>query len=432
MRKCALWLLLICLLTAPACIGEAAGEVDWSALRYEEPVTLTLMITDDDGWEAYAAICKRIEDRLNIHTELRFRPGDVEGENYVKSLLAMGEMTDLCLYYSGALFRSLDPQAYFVDISGEPFVQALDETYLQAVTVDGKLYGVPAGTMYAGAWIYNVAVHEELGLQVPRTWDEMMDNCQKIKEAGLVPVLGAYDTSWSTQLVLLIDQHNLVHEDPNWVEAYNAGTATFSDSPAAMRGFEKLYELAALGYLQPDAMNTSYEEAGQMFADGEGVYMPVLTSWLPELEAEQRFDLFGQPGDDPDYQGITQWLPLSLYISNSSENIEAAKRWIAFFISDEGQRVFMEHTDVTGPSVLKNVDISSMPDVPFLQTLAQYQQEGHTALALEFVSAIKGPDLTSITQQCALGLITPQEAARQYDEDTRRIALLLNMYNDVE
>lgn len=45
------------------------------------------------------------------------------------------------------------------------------------------IYGVPFATNAAGV-IYNTEKFEELGLEVPKTWDEFIDLLQKIQDAG--------------------------------------------------------------------------------------------------------------------------------------------------------------------------------------------------------------------------------------------------------
>lgn len=427
MRTCGIILLIVLFLFS----SSSAQAQDWSQMRYDEPEELTILLSEFSDMKAYEAVCNYIEDELNIKTEIRIRPSAVEGENYVKSLLAMGEMTDLCVYYVGALLQSLNPRMYFEDLSGEAFISNIEDSFVNAVCMDGHIYGIPAGTAYAGGWLYNRELHEQLGLAVPTTWNQLMDNCQIIKDNGLIPVIAGYESSWSSQLVLLSDFHNLVYECPGWVEEYNAGNVTFSNTPAALRGFEKLYELSEKGYIPSNAIHMGYEEACQMFAQGSGVYMPILTSRLEGLADHlDNFDIFGQPGDNEGHQAITLWLPQGIYISITSTKKEAAKRWMACFLSSEGQRIFSQYKTPSGPCMVKNIDLE-MPDYPYLRTLNQYQQAGNVALALEFVSPLKGVHLPEITQECGAGLLSPKDAAQRFDEDTRHIFLMMNMFHDI-
>lgn len=435
MKKCILAAILLTALSFSNLLsGAAAQKQDFSEFRYDEPVHLRISLSSTHNLEAFRAVSEVIAKNLNIYADIELRPTDYEGENYFKSLLAMGEMSDLCVYNSGALFQSLHPQVYFVDLSDEPFVDRLDDTFASAVSVNGALYGVPAGSSYAGGWLYNIELHEQYGLEIPKTWGQLMANCESIKRRGGTPIIAGYKDGWCSQIVLLADHHNLVHDLPDWTEQYTCGSATYANSPDALAGFKKLYELSSRKLLQPNAAETSYEEACRMFANGEGVYMPMITSAISLMNTmvpgvAQNIGIFGQPGSDPSYQGITIWLPAGIYISNTSENIEVAKRWVNFFLSDECQQVFLQTKTLPGINEIHGFDSVSAP-YPYLETLLDYQSSGRTTLALEFTSPLKGSSLTKITQECALGLITPKAAAYQYGQDTERLSLMLQMLND--
>lgn len=58
-------------------------------------------------------------------------------------------------------------------------------------------------------------MYEELGLSVPKTWTELIENNEKIKSAGSVPVAAAYKDSWTSQVMLLSDYYNVQNDSPN-------------------------------------------------------------------------------------------------------------------------------------------------------------------------------------------------------------------------
>ncbi len=145
--------------------GEAGGD-------NQKPVTLTFLIDNQTSTVGYEAVAAEIEKRFNIKTEFELRPGGTEGDNLVKTRLATGEMTDLMYYNSGSLFKALNPEQYFVDLTDEPFMEPVMDSFKDTVSVDGRVYGVPARSTFAGAWLYNRDIYEELGLSVPQTWEE--------------------------------------------------------------------------------------------------------------------------------------------------------------------------------------------------------------------------------------------------------------------
>ena len=423
-------LALAMLLSIPAALAETA-TTDWASRRLPETVELTFMIDRDqslDGWEALFA---KIEEVLNIKTTMELRPGGTEGDNLVKSRLATGDMADLCVYNSGSLFKVLNPASYFVDLSGEPYADKLDVAFKNAVSVDGKVYGVPSGATQVGAWMYNKKVHDELGLKVPDTWEELLANCQKIKDAGLIPVIGGYKDNWTSQLIVLADQYNITKAVPDFAAQFDANKAHFSDTPAALRSFEKLSQINKMGFMNEDLNSTSYDMALEMLVEGQGVYYPMLSFALPYVEENypdgiDNIGYFGQPGDDAADHGVTVWLPAGVYVANTCKNVDAAKLWLEYFLSPESTELLAQYTKPTGPYAIIGLDVN-VDTFEAVKELQPYFDAGRTAAALEFESPLKGPNLPQITQECGSGISTPEEAAQKYDQDVYKQAIQLGM-----
>ncbi len=88
----------------------------------------------------------------------------------------------------------------------------------------------------AGAILYNKAVYAKLGLQVPKTWAEFMANNAKIKAAGVDPVIQTYGETWTSQLFVLGDFHNVAAAEPDFADKYTKNQAKYATSPAALKG----------------------------------------------------------------------------------------------------------------------------------------------------------------------------------------------------
>ena len=127
---------------------------------------------------------------------------------------------------------------------------ALDDSFVQSVSVGDQVFGAPVGTSMGGGVLYNKKVYDELGLEIPTTWDEFMDNNEKIAAAGKTPVIQTYATTWTSQLFVLGDFANVLAENPEWADDYTANKVKYADDPAALRGFEHLQEVNEAGLPQ--------------------------------------------------------------------------------------------------------------------------------------------------------------------------------------
>ncbi|WP_041623238.1 ABC transporter substrate-binding protein [Spirochaeta thermophila] len=410
--------------------GEGEGPASTSP-GGAEPVEITLLIDNQSPLDGLKAVAAAAEEKLGIKVTFEFRPGGPEGENYLKTRLVAGDMSDLSYFNSGSLFLALNPPQYFVDLTDEAFMDPVIATFKQVVSVNGRVYAAPAGEITAGGWFYNKKVYERLGLEVPHTWHELMANCEKIKAAGIPPIAASYKDSWTSQLILLADYYNVQRAYPDFHEDYTAHRAGFADTPAARRGFEKLREVYERGFLSPHPASTTYENALLMLANGEAAHYPMATVALANLQAvapDKVSDIgfFGQPGDDPSDHGVTIWLPAGLSIWKGSHHIDEAKRFLAFFLSQEGLDTYMRAQKPFGPFPIQGI---SLPDdiFPATRDLLSYIDAGKTAPALEFISPIKGPNLPQICVEVGLGLKSPVDGAREYDRDVEKQAKQLGL-----
>ncbi|WP_309082995.1 extracellular solute-binding protein [Chelativorans sp.] len=368
----------------------------------------------------------------DINIEIETRPGGAEGDNTVKTRLATGSMTDIFYYNSGSLFQAINPQNNLVDLTDEPWQADIHENFKAVVTSGGRVYGVPAETAMAGGIFYNRKIYEQLGLQVPKTWDEFMANNEKIKAAGTTPVIQTYRDTWTSQLLLLADYYNVQSVEPDFAERYTNNQAKFASTPAAMKGFERLEAVHKAGYMNEDFGAAGYQDGLRMLVEGGGAHYPMLTFAIGAIRAtypEKLGDVgfFAQPGDDAEKNGLTVWMPASFYIPAASPNVDAAKKFLAFVASPAGCEANLKALGATGPFLIKGCTLPA--DVPpsVKDMLPYFEEGGRNAPALEFVSPIKGPALEQITVEVGSGIRPAAEAAALYDEDVRKQAQQLGL-----
>ena len=67
---------------------------------------------------------------------------------------------------------------------------------LEIESVDG-IYGVPYALNASGV-IYNKDIFEELGLSIPKTWDEFLGLAQAVQDNGITPFYFTLKESWTS------------------------------------------------------------------------------------------------------------------------------------------------------------------------------------------------------------------------------------------
>lgn len=416
--------------------AEPAAEEPAAAEPVEaEPITLTYLVGDveTDQLINHALVDAYMELHPNVTIVIENRPGGGDGDNMVKTRLATGEMTDIFSYNAGSLLQALNPSDTLVDITNEPFMENVDDAFKQTVAQDGKVFGVPNQTAMGGGILYNKKIYADLGLSIPLTWEEFAANNEKIKEAGIAPVIATYGDTWTSQLFVLADYYNVQAANPNFAEDYTANKAKYATTPAAMVGFEYLQEGYEKGWYQKDFATAKFDQGLEMLANGEGAHYPMLSFALPTIAANwpdkvNDIGFFAQPGPSADKNGATIWMLLATYIpqTTTGEKLEVAKDFLAFTVSPEAVAVLNEAVPPSGPYLIKGAEL---PDdvLPAVKDIAAYIDAGNSAPALEFLSPVKGPNLEHLCVAVGTGQMTPEEAAVAYDEDVEKQAQQLGL-----
>ncbi|WP_375452143.1 ABC transporter substrate-binding protein [uncultured Devosia sp.] len=400
-----------------------------------QDVTLSFLVDNTDASTttvAQALIDAFVAKNPNIAIELETRPGGGEGDNIIKTRLATGEMTDVFLYNAGSLFQAINPAQNLVPLTNEPFEANVIDTFQKTVTAGTDVYGVPFATAMGGGVMYNKKIYADLGLSVPKTWDEFMANNEKIKAAGKVAVIQSFADTWTSQLFVLGDFYNVVSAEPDFAERYTNNQAKYATDAAAIKGFERQEAVFKGGYLNEDFAAAKFDDAIRMLATGEGAHYPMLSfaagnvvSNYPDEQADVGF--FALPGDDAAKNGLTAWMPSGLYIPKTSQHQNEAKQFLAFVASTEGCEAQTAAVGATGPYLIK--DCALPADVPAVvaDLLPYFQRDGGTAPALEFLSPIKGPALEQITVEVGSGIRSAADGAALYDEDVKKQAQQLGL-----
>lgn len=407
--------------------GSAAWAQELSVLVGNSPDTVAIA---EALTEAYS------EQHPDVTFEIEIRPGGAEGDNVVKTRLATGEMADLFQYNSGSLLQALRPSRTLEPLNDLPNIDNVISSFLPTVSDgEGNIYGIPDQSAMGGGILYHIPTYEELGLEVPKTWDEFMANNATIAEkTDKAPIIQSYRDTWTSQILVLADYFNVQVQNPDFAEKYTANEAKFATTPAAEKGFERLQEAYEAGYFNKDFGAATYDDGLRMVATGEGVHYPMLTFAIGALQQNhpdqiEDVGFFAQPGDSADENGLTVWMPSAYYLPRDGDNTEVAREFLNWMATPEACKVIIGAVGATGPYLIEGCELPD--DVPqAVADMAPYfEEEGRTAPALEFLSPVKGPALEQLTVEVGSGIRDAESAAELYDRDVEKQAKQLGLPN---
>nr|WP_244464883.1 extracellular solute-binding protein [Martelella endophytica] len=412
------------------CLATAGGQA------YAEELTLLVDNSPDTVAIAEALTAAYTQSNPDVTFTVEARPGGSEGDNIVKTRLTTGEMTDVFLYNSGSLLQALRPSRTLEPLNDLPNIGNVMESFTSTVSDDdGNIYGVPVQAAMGGGILYHIPTYEELGLEIPKTWDAFMANNAIIAEkTDKAPIIQTYRETWTSQLFVLADYYNVQMAEPDFAEKYTANEAKYADTPAAKKGFERLQAAYESGYFNEDFGAATYNDGLRMVATGEGVHYPMLTFAIAAIQQnhpEQLKDVgfFAQPGDNADENGLTVWMPAAYYVPKGGDHTDIALDFVNFVATPEACEIMTEAVGASGPYLIKGCTLPD--DVPpsVADMLPYFEGDGRNAPALEFLSPVKGPGLEQITVEVGSGIRDADSAAELYDRDVEKQAKQLRLPN---
>ena len=420
--------------TAITAVAALALGTALSSPSFADAVTLTYYVDDGPVNVAVADGLKKAFEAANpdIKIDIETHPQGGDGDNLIKTKLATGDMADVFRYNAGSLFHALNPAQNILDITNEPFMANVIDSFKTTVSEGDKVYGVPEEAAMGGGILYNRKIYADLGLSVPKTWADFMANNEKIKAAGKAPVIQTFGDTWTSQLFVLSDYYNVQAADPTFAADYTANKAKYATTPAAMKGFEHGEEVFKAGDLNADFASAKAPDGIKMLAEGEGAHYPMLTFQIALISQDypdkvNDVGFFATPGSDASKNGLTVWMPAAAYIYKGSKHPEEAKKFLAFIASTQGCDVRSAAGGATGPYLIKGCKLPDNVPQAVKDLLPYFQDGGNTAPALEYLSPIKGPSLEQITVQVGSGIRPAAEAAALYDEDVKKQAQQLGL-----
>lgn len=261
--------------------------------------------------------------------EIRFIPfGEYSAGTVLTTAFAAGAGPDV-FWASPGNFLQYAQSGVLADLSDlftDEVVADLLPLAVEAVKVDGIPYAMPF-EQEPVALFYNVGLFEEHGLEVPTTWQELLDVSAAFKEAGVIPIVvetppGAYQNfTW----------YPFLWQTGSDVANASMTEATFNDEGAAA-ALDLWRALIQEGYAPRTSPDCTCNLASTPFATGEAA-MQVVGMWaigvLNNDYPAVNYSITHLPtptGENPVsvYGGWTQ------VVNANSRNLAAAKEFTAW------------------------------------------------------------------------------------------------------
>src|SRR5690606_9185310 len=253
-----------------------------------------------------------------------------------------GTAPDLMYLRSFATGRGLYDQGFLADISDLPGLSDAfsDQSLSVWRTEDGVQYGVPFIAVSHGIY-FNVDLFNELGIEIPQTWEELLAAAQTLQDNGYDAFANASGEPWTVAEIVFM---NLA---PNFIGGYEGrmaylnGERCFNDEHA-VAAFQAIADIAP--YFPDDQQALTYYDSQQIFLMGEaGMWLG--GSWdIPFFESEEpdsEWSVFAVPapeGQDEEY--VASHLGAGMGMSANTEHPEEARLFLEWMTTAEFANLF--------------------------------------------------------------------------------------------
>lgn len=307
-----------------------------------QQITVQSYMSDEAPKQAFAALVAEFQKQ---NPGIKVTVNTVAHEQFKTQLvnyLTANNPPDVLTWFAGfrmqqyAMKGLLDPIPESV-FPGGSFTKEFPAAFKPAASYEGKVYFMPQ-SWYWWAVYYNKDVFAKYKLSAPKTWDDFLKICETLKKNGVAPItIGAKDQwpagGW-------FDYMNVAVNGGAAHQALTGGTVSYTD-PSVLKTFGYIAELAKKGYIIDNAAAMSWQEAvTPLVTDKAGMYLmgQFIMDSVPAAK-KASIDFFPFPLVGRSDYGVDTPTD-GFMIPAKAKNKEAARKFLAFVASKQGQEMF--------------------------------------------------------------------------------------------
>ncbi|MBB3111456.1 raffinose/stachyose/melibiose transport system substrate-binding protein [Paenibacillus phyllosphaerae] len=298
----------------------------------EEAVRLTIGSWRTEDKAAYDKIAAQFHEQ-NPTITVEFAPTkNTEYNTVLNTQLMTGEGPDIIHLRPYVAGKQVADSNFLVPLDGTPGLEQIPSELLIAATgSDGKVYGAPI-LKNASLILYNKQLFDKLGLTEPKTWDELIQTAEALKSNKIVPFAFGSKEGWILSLT-----HGAIgpvaYGGNDFVKQITTGqtnftSQAFTDSVQLLKDLEPYYPDNYEGIGMDDMRNLFVTEQAGMMIMGDWE-IAVMRKMNPDLQ----IDAFPVPTKDGQ-ASVSTWVDGSFAINVNSKHQEAAKKFIAFALTE--------------------------------------------------------------------------------------------------
>ena len=318
----------------------AVGLSVTTPLYAKEPVVLK-MWNDKIGWTSqYEKLFKDFTEKTGIKVEVT---GFYDIEGYigtVKTLVGKPDCPDVFTWWSGKTMEELAETGGLMDVGfAYEANPGVSKSTMDALSYKGVAYGIPFTGVLTWPIVYDKQSFAKAGCEPPKTWDEFLKVCEKLKAVGITP----FANGWASWQGFIFPDEIAIRLYPDWYEKLNAGKASYTD-PEMKRVFQIIIDMNKKGYFgDPNyvltlASPTEVPTSIRMLANHKAAmlyYGEWITGFL-KAKGYEDWGMFMLPNIDPTIEKQSCTLEIGPLLANKgTKHPEEVRKLLKWLLSPE-------------------------------------------------------------------------------------------------
>ncbi|MFD1175516.1 ABC transporter substrate-binding protein [Paenibacillus puldeungensis] len=374
--------------------GKEQGKTGNEAKPLSGKVTFLTNRTDMIGKE-YDEYVKRFNEKYP-DIKIEFEASQTDYNQQAKVRMASGELPDLMFIPD---IPNSDLPKYFAPL--DDLGLSSEITFKDFKAYDGKLYGITTGNSTSGI-VYNKKAFADAGItEIPKTWDEFLAACEKLKQNGVIPLASNFKDKWPLGS-WVYDMPRVIENNRDFPNSRINMEAPFTMDNGYGKAMSLIKELADKGYLEKDINSTNWEQSKKDVANGKmGMYF--LGNWVINQvigvgAKSDNIGFFPLPFDNSGELRAAFNPDFFYAVNKNSKNLEATKAFLKWMLEDSGYEDFAGFISPLKGRESKLTQLADfqatgvelqegMPDDPKVIEISNKAQIDLPAIAQEFVLA---------------------------------------------
>ena len=238
------------------------------------------------------------------------------------------------------------------DLTAQPYMDNILDAAKEGVTLDGKVLGMTFNCLYQGVY-YSREIFSNLGLEVPKTHEELAAVIATLKENGITPFASHMVDTWSIgNVTMQFAVNDVFNKNAVWGDDFRAGKVSFETSPE----YKTAYEYNKLIYdntWTDETFSLEQTACDAKMVMGEAA-MKVSGSWSIQnflgIDESYDFGIFPFPNQTGDAKLLFE-PNITFMASASSEYQDAINKVFEVIATDKDLQVAIYDYTMTAPMV---------------------------------------------------------------------------------